>query len=119
MDPINPINQKVDLIIKSAGELLTLSPIIKEESGLGIIRNGAIVVKNGKISWVGKTEELSKRILLKQKGKKIDAKGKVVMPGFIDSHTHLVFAGSREQEFELRIQGLSYLEIGEDRKSVV
>jgi len=107
------MNQKVDLIIKNASELLTLSPVSKEESGLGIIRNGAIVVENGKIFWVGKTEELSKRILLKQKGKKIDAKGKLVMPGLIDSHTHLVFAGSREREFELRIQGLSYLEIAE------
>jgi imidazolonepropionase len=107
------MNQKVDLIIKNASELLTLSPVSKEESGLGIIRNGAIVVENGKIFWVGKTEELSKRILLKQKGKKINAKGKLVMPGLIDSHTHLVFAGSREREFELRIQGLSYLEIAE------
>jgi imidazolonepropionase len=110
---MNSINQKVDLIIKNASELLTLSPVSKEESGLGIIRNGAIVVENGKISWVGKTKELSKRILLRQKGKKIDAQGKVVMPGLIDSHTHLVFAGSREREFELRIQGLSYLEIAE------
>ena len=110
---MNSISQKVDLIIKNASELLTLSPVSKEESGLGIIRNGAIVVENGRISWVGKTEELSKRILLKQKGKKIDAKGKLVMPGLIDSHTHLVFAGSREREFELRIQGLSYLEIAE------
>jgi imidazolonepropionase len=113
MNPTNSINREVDLIIKNTSELLTLSPVSKEESGLGIIRNGAIVVENGKIFWVGKTEELSKRILLKQKGKKINAKGKLVMPGLIDSHTHLVFAGSREREFELRIQGLSYLEIAE------
>jgi imidazolonepropionase len=107
------MNQKVDLIIKNASELLTLSPAFKEESGLGIIRNGAIAIKDGKIFWVGKTNELSKSIVMRQKGKEMDATGKVVMPGLIDSHTHIIFAGSRENEFEQRLQGLSYLEIAE------
>jgi imidazolonepropionase len=110
---MDPINQKLDLIIKNASELLTLSPAFKEESGLCIIRNGALAVKNGKIVWIGKTNELSKSWVLKRNGKEIDATGKVVMPGLIDSHTHIIFAGSRENEFEQRIQGLSYLEIAE------
>jgi imidazolonepropionase len=113
MNPTNAINPKVDLIIKNAGELLTLSASSKDESGLSIIRNGALAAKDGKIFWVGKTDELSKSFILRQKGREIDATEKVVMPGFIDSHTHLVFAGSREHEFELRIHGLSYLEIAE------
>jgi imidazolonepropionase len=104
---------EVDLIIKNVEELLTLSPSSKEESGLGIIRKGAITVKEGKIFWIGKTEELPKRFGLGKDGQEIDATGKVVMPGLIDSHTHLIFAGSREKEFEQRIQGLSYLEIAE------
>jgi imidazolonepropionase len=104
---------EVDLIIKNAEELLTLSPSSKEESGLGIIRKGAITVKEGKIFWIGKTGELPKRFGLGKDGQEIDATGKVVMPGLIDSHTHLIFAGSREKEFEQRIQGLSYLEIAE------
>lgn len=103
----------VDLIIKNAAELLTLSTSSGEESGLGIIRDGAVAVRDGKIFWVGKTDELSKSVVGKQRGKEIDATEKVVMPGLIDSHTHLVFAGSRESEFEQRIQGLSYLEIAE------
>jgi len=110
---MNSTNQKVDLIIKNASELLTLSPAFKEESGLGIIRNGALAVKNGKIVWIGKTNELSKSWVLKRNGKEIDATGKVVIPGLIDSHTHIIFAGSRENEFEQRLQGLSYLEIAE------
>src|SRR4030065_2783377 len=112
---MNPKNEKteVDLIIKNAAELLTLSPSFKEESGLGIIRNGAITVKEGKIFWVGQMGELPKEVALGQYGREINATGKVAMPGLIDSHTHLIFAGSRENEFEQRIQGLSYLDIAE------
>ncbi len=102
-----------DLIIKNAAELLTLSPSFKEESGLGIIRNGAVAIRNGKISWVGRTDELPEAFALKQGRQEIDATGRVVMPGLIDAHTHLIFAGSRENEFEQRIQGLSYLQIAE------
>jgi len=104
---------QIDLLIKNAEELLTLSSSIKEDSGLGILRNGAVAIKRDEIFWVGKTEDFPKEFVLSQEGKEIDATGKVVMPGLIDSHTHLVFAGSRENEFEQRIQGLSYLEIAE------
>ena len=104
---------EVDLLIKNTEELLTLSLSSREESGLGIIRNGAVAIKEGRIFWVGKTEEFPKEFCLSTGGQEIDATGKVVMPGLIDSHTHLIFAGSREKEFEQRIQGLSYLEIAE------
>ncbi len=110
---INLITQKADLIIKSASELLTLSSSFKEDSGLGIIRNGAIAVRGDKILWVGESLQLTGKVSLASEGREIDATGKVVMPGLIDSHTHIVFGGSRENEFEQRIQGLSYLEIAE------
>ncbi|MGZ3567566.1 MAG: imidazolonepropionase [Thermodesulfobacteriota bacterium] len=104
---------EVDLVIKNAQELLTLSPSFKDESGLGIIRNGAVAVKETKIFWVGKSEEFGEKFILNRDGREIDAGGKTVMPGLIDAHTHLVFAGSRENEFEQRIRGASYLEIAE------
>ena len=104
---------EIDLIIKNAEELLTLSLSSREESGLGIIRNGAVAIKEGRIFLIGKTEEFSEKFFLNRNGREIDATGKVVMPGLIDAHTHLIFAGSRENEFEQRIQGLSYLEIAE------
>ncbi|MGZ3557900.1 MAG: amidohydrolase family protein, partial [Thermodesulfobacteriota bacterium] len=104
---------EVDLVIKNAQELLTLSPPFKDESGLGIIRNGAVAVKETKIFWVGKSEEFGEKFILNRDGREIDAGGKTVMPGLIDAHTHLVFAGSRENEFEQRIRGASYLEIAE------
>ena len=104
---------EVALIIKNAAELLTLSSEIREESGLGIVRNGAVAVREGRIAWVGEAAKIPKAMMASPGGQEVDATGKVVMPGFIDAHTHLVFGGSRELEFELRIQGLSYLEIAE------
>jgi len=112
MNPTNPI-EEVDLLIKNAEELLTLFPSSEGESGLGMIKNGTVAIKEGKIFWIGKTEECPKEISLGRGGHEIDATGKVVMPGLIDAHTHLIFAGSRENEFEQRIQGLSYLDIAE------
>ena len=101
----------IDLLIKNAAELVTLSPSIQDESGLGIIPDGSVGVRGEEVAWIGETKELPKEVSLSPGGQEIDATGKVVMPGLIDAHTHLVFAGSREHEFELRIQGLSYLEI--------
>ena len=63
----------VDLLIKNAAELLTLSPMVKEESGLGIIRNGTVVVKEGKIAWTGDTDQLPKEFKLSSEGHEIDA----------------------------------------------
>jgi len=101
----------VDILITSAEELLTLSPSFKEESELGMVQNGAVAIKKGRIFWVGKTEEISEKFSLSRNGREIGGTGKVVMPGLIDAHTHLIFAGSRENEFEQRMQGLSYQEI--------
>ncbi|NWG02356.1 MAG: imidazolonepropionase [Syntrophaceae bacterium] len=104
---------EIDLLIKSAEELLTLSSSFKDESGLGIVRNGAVAIKEGKILGVGGTDQLLGDFVLGAQGQEVNATGKVVMPGLIDSHTHLIFAGSRESEFEQRIQGLSYLDVAE------
>jgi imidazolonepropionase len=74
---------------------------------LPFIENAYLYVENGKISAFGEMDNLSNI----QADKIIDARGKSVMPCWVDSHTHLVFAGSREQEFVDRINGLSYEEI--------
>jgi len=109
----------VDLIIRNATELLTLSSAVKDESGLGVIQNGAVAVKGERIVWVGDSRKIPDELRLDAEGKELDASGKVAMPGLIDSHTHLVFAGSRELEFEQRIRGLSYLEIAERGGGIV
>ncbi|MDD5530544.1 MAG: imidazolonepropionase [bacterium] len=96
-----------DLTIVNAKEVITLSghkkPVVgKKIENLNILKNVSISVKNGKISNIGKP--------LKAK-KTIDAKGKIVIPGFVDSHTHLVFGGNRAKEFEQRLNGKTYKEI--------
>jgi imidazolonepropionase len=75
---------------------------------LAIVEDGALGIKDGRIAWVGRTDELPPQVAGTEI---IDASGKTVLPGFIDSHTHLIFAGSREAEFEQRLQGKTYQEI--------
>jgi imidazolonepropionase len=108
---------QADLIIEGAAELLTLRgtstrPRREEEMrDLGIIRQGALAARRGKIVWVGTTADLLTSVRPMAFAKLIDAYGKTVMPGLVDPHTHLVFAGSRENEFAMRIQGKTYQEI--------
>jgi imidazolonepropionase len=107
-------NIKVDLIIHHAKQLVTArghseSPATGSEmENLGILEDGAVAVNAGKIVAVGTTSE----IMEDHSGSVIvDASSKVVTPGFVDAHTHFVFAGSRENELELKIKGAGYLEI--------
>ena len=105
---------EADLLVENASQLVTLNPFPRvgdPEGKLGVIPDGTLAAREGRIVWVGPSGETSKQVSLLPGGKELDATGKVVMPGFIDSHTHLIFAGTREKEFELRLQGASYQEI--------
>jgi len=110
------------LLLADIGQLLTLQsasgkpgprrgPDLKE---LGIIENGAVLCLGGKIVSVGTTKEALRDPWLKNNRKKvleIDCAGKVVLPGFVDSHTHPVFVSPRLVDFEKRIEGASYEQI--------
>ncbi|MDD9303968.1 MAG: imidazolonepropionase [Desulfobacter sp.] len=74
------------------------------------IKNGALAVSGDKIAWIGRTDELNKEIsdLADQV---IDCRGKWILPGFVDCHTHLIWAGSRSTEFEMRLAGKTYEQI--------
>ncbi|MFN2125713.1 MAG: imidazolonepropionase, partial [Candidatus Promineifilaceae bacterium] len=74
----------------------------------GLMENGAVAIDGGVITAVGSSAELQARF---QPAAIIDAAGKAVCPGFVDPHTHTVFAGDRAHEFELRIKGATYMEI--------
>ncbi len=81
-----------------------------EMGDLGIIENAAVLIADEKITWIGRMEELSMSSM--KETDVLDCIDKVVMPGFVDSHTHLLFSGSRENEFSMRSSGATYQEIG-------
>ncbi|TWH46887.1 imidazolonepropionase [Sporomusa sp. KB1] len=101
------------LLIKHAAELVTCAGAAPKMGAamadIGIIPDGALLAENGKISWVGPTAELPVRS--EAEWEVIDAAGQCVMPGFVDSHTHMVFGGYRAEEFFWRLAGTPYLEI--------
>ncbi|RCK74752.1 MAG: Imidazolonepropionase [Anaerolineae bacterium] len=99
------------MLIHSASQLLTLQggPQRGEELGrLGIITDGAVLIRNGIIEAVGKSAELRAAY---PDEPDFDALDRVVMPGFVDPHTHVIWAGDRAAEFEMKLQGKTYLEI--------
>jgi imidazolonepropionase len=102
------------MIIRNAAQLVGVAERMERVKAgqsmrdVAIIQNGAVVIENEKVQWVGHSEKLA---AILPYAEVLDATGKVVLPGFVDSHTHLVFTGSRENEFEQRLQGKTYQEI--------
>lgn len=97
-------------------ELLTLQGAEEKfarrvlDSDLGIIKKAAIVIDKGVIKWIGSTNKIP-RVFKKLKRQSL--KGMTVLPAFVEPHTHLVFAGDRKNEFEMRVRGMSYQQIAE------
>ena len=85
------------IIISNIGQLITNS-----DQNLGIINDAALVIENDKVQWVGENK------LAPAADKLIDADGGVVTPGFVDSHTHAVFAGDRSKDYVARMAGIKY-----------
>ena len=106
------------LLIKNASQLVTTKgysnqPAKREKmSDLRVIENGSVLIKDGTIQAVGMLEDIEKdHAELVAQSKVIDATGKLVTPGLIDPHTHLVHAGTRENEYAMRLKGKTYMEI--------
>ena len=98
-----------DLLIENA-MLATMNESERNALPYGEIANGGVAISGDRIAWVGAMSELSSRFR-EDAASILDAKGRWVTPGLIDCHTHLVFAGNRAREFEMRLQGASYEEI--------
>jgi imidazolonepropionase len=102
----------VDLIV-TASEIATPRNMLlrgREMQDIAVIRNGAAAVENGVIVDIGKERDIRSRY----GGEILAFDGKTIVPGFVDSHTHLVFSGSRENELIMKLQGKSYLDILEE-----
>ncbi|MEK6282324.1 MAG: imidazolonepropionase [Acidobacteriota bacterium] len=102
------------LAVINCSQLVTLAGPARPRVGgelrdLSIIKNGALLLKDGRIEKSGHTEEIEP--LITADCETVDAGGRVVMPGFVDAHTHPVFGGTRVAEFEERAQGATYQEI--------
>ena len=113
------LRPKADLVIRNIGELLTMAghskePVVKpSEESLAIAKSqGGLCVasSSGRICYIGVPQGLVEHVDVGS-AVEVDAMGKAVVPGFVDSHTHALFAGSREEELSYKISGLSYLEI--------
>lgn len=100
-----------DLLLHSATQLLTLTPAPQRGMQLGalnIVEDGALAISAGRIVAVGPTAELRAHYTATHT---VDASGRVVLPGLVDPHTHVIWAGDRANEFEMRLAGKTYLEI--------
>ncbi len=101
------------LAVLQASQLVTLAgpkrPRVGAElSEIGIIRDGGMLIRDGKIDMIGPSDEIEKEL---GGAEIVDAGGRVVLPGFVDAHTHLVFAGNRLDDFERRARGETYAQI--------
>ncbi len=103
-----------NIIIKNAAEVVTPSGFKakkgREMAELTVIHDGAVVMEKGLIAMVGRTSELPEHSDPKTFNT-IDARGKAVLPGFVDSHTHFIFGGYRAEEFSWRLNGMGYMDI--------
>lgn len=110
------------IVVRNISQLVTCSGFAakkgKAMNELGIIEDGAVAMSGGLITHVGKTKEVLPQIDLDDY-LEVDAKGKAVLPGFVDSHTHFVFGGYREEEFSWRLKGDSYMSIMERGGGIV
>jgi imidazolonepropionase len=104
------------ILVTNCSQLVTLAGPARPRIGtelrdLHIVNDGAMLVQNWRISAVGSRQEIEP--LAAAGTETVDAGGRVVMPGFVDAHTHLVFAGNRADEFEMRCAGMTYQQIAE------
>jgi imidazolonepropionase len=103
-----------DWLITGCSELLTLRGSVPRRgralAELGLIRDGALLVHGDRITAVGPRRRIE-RLKEARRAEKLDFGGRVVLPGFVDSHTHLIFPSSRAAEYEQRISGKTYAQI--------
>ena len=109
-----------DFVLRRASELVTMAPeavaavgadAVVGDDGLGVLQGAALAARDGRVVWVGPERKLAAAVETLAGAVELDAAGACVLPGFVDAHTHAVFAGSRAGEYAARLGGVSYAEI--------
>ena len=110
-----------DFVLTGISRLVTMAPDQYGGGALGVIPNGALAAREGRIVWVGAEADLARAVALDAlpDDTRHDAGGRAVLPGFVDSHTHFVFAGDRAEEFQLRHAGVSYEELARQGRGIL
>ncbi len=96
-----------DFVLRGAAELATMSGA----DGCGLLTGGALAAREGRIAWIGPERDLNRCVAVAGDAIVVDAEGAAVLPGFVDPHTHAVFAGSRAVEYGERLAGRTYTDI--------
>ncbi|HMK93027.1 MAG TPA: imidazolonepropionase, partial [Thermoleophilia bacterium] len=109
-----------DFVLRRVGQLVTGAPaavaaagapVVPDDDGLGVIAAGALAARDGRVVWLGAEADLGRAVRAVDGAVELDATGACVVPGFVDAHTHTVFAGSRADEYAARLGGVTYAEI--------
>ena len=99
---------RVGLLATLAGPLPRTGAAMRD---LGIVEDAALAAAEGRIVWLGPDRELAGAVRIGSEAEVLDAEGAAVLPGFVDAHTHLAFAGDRDEEVRRRLAGATYQEI--------
>ena len=117
------IVHRADFVIENASLVATCAGAAPRrgpaQHDISPVRNASIASLDGRIVYVGPSDGLAKRVELAANATRIDASGCTVVPGFVDAHTHVVFAGDRRQELQRRLAGATYAEIAADGGGIV
>ncbi|MBF6589544.1 MAG: imidazolonepropionase [Ktedonobacterales bacterium] len=118
-DASSPHRPPADWALTGVSRLVTMAPHLPGAVGtLGVIAHGALAARAGRILWVGPEAALTEAVDLAG-ATRLEAGGCAVLPGFVDSHTHFVFAGDRAEEFHLRHAGVSYEELARQGRGIL
>lgn len=122
-DPTSHVDSRLaaDFALTGVSRLVSVAPERYGSGPLGVIPNGALAARDGRIVWVGAEADLAQAVAVEAipPEARHDAGGRAVLPGFVDSHTHFVFAGNRAEEFQLRHAGVSYEELARQGRGIL
>ena len=114
---------QADFIVRNIGLLATLRGprprLGRDLSDLGVLRHAAVAAEQGRIVFVGAENELGPGVRSRSDAVEIDARGRAVIPGFVDAHTHLAYAGDRDDEIRARLAGATYEQIAAQGGGIV